>query len=770
MSVKTNTLRRISWLLVGLGSLCFGADLQGQVYQQTIRGQVIDADTGQPLAGATVQLKPGDQGGVTDSTGWYRVAGIEPGRYTLWVSYVGYESLEVPEILMATGKESLVSVSMKPTESQLSVVTVRAPRLEARSQGCPTVRVLTIEETLRFPATFYDPARLALLLPGVVQANDQSNAMSIRGHSPQALSWRLEGMETVNLNHTANAGTLSDGSTLNGGGVNALSAQLLDNSQLYNGVFPLAYGNAIGGVLDMRLRAGNNEQREHTFQAGFIGVDLATEGPFKKGGRASYLVNYRYSFTGLLSDLGVPLGDETIRFQDLSFNLVFPARDGSKLTFFGVLGLSSNYYEGPADSTQWTSEKEAFDFIDFKSGLANLGFSYSKPIRQKGLLSLVGGWSGQESSRRAEADFLPFAEVDEETQNKYSLNALYRYRFRPGQVLESGAEWLHYNQYLRFDRSGDNPSVPYANYLTDFDTDLLAAYARWRWEKPHWQASAGARLTAANQYTYRTVHLAPRGYLIWLPTERQQLELSYGLHQQFTAFRAAAHHLVLGYQHKLTPQLTWRMEAYAQRVLPLEGPASLAQINGQEVADLPSLPGVNRARYLGVESSLQRLVGNGWYYLLTATLYQATYQRTESDTWLETRFSGRFAGSAIVGREWAGQAADQQARRLGFNLAIYLNGGQRVAPIDQAQSQLLNWTVFQTANGYPEQLPTYFRTDLRVYFQRNRTNWNSILSLDIQNVTSYQNVAYRYYDRLLKAETDRNQLSLIPVISYRVSW
>jgi hypothetical protein len=263
---------------------------------------------------------------------------------------------------------------------------------------------------------------------------------------------------------------------------------------------------------------------------------------------------------------------------------------------------------------------------------------------------------------------------------------------------------------------------------------------------------------------------APRGYLTWSPTATQQWQLSYGIHQQFSLLEAAAQHLVLGYRLQLSPALTARLEAYVQQLDPLQPSVGILFINGQEAADDPSLPQAFKARHAGLEGSLQRFAGEGWYYLLTAAVYQAEYRANDEAEWRETRFSGRFASSLVLGREWSGEPADQQRRRLGVNLALQLNGGQRVAPIDVAASNAFNFTVFDTAQGYPEQLPAYFRTDLRVYFQRNRTNWSSTLSLDVQNVTNYQNVAFRYYDRLLKREMDRNQLALIPVISYRINW
>lgn len=772
-----------TWVLAGVlvPALSLMTELRAQTYQQTVRGTVTDADTGLPLTGATVMLKPVGQGAVTDSLGRYRLGQIAPGRYTLSINYLGYETLETPEILVSTGKETVAAAALKTAGAELATVTVRAPRPEVRAMACPTVYTLSIEETLRFPATFYDPARLALLLPGVVQANDQNNGMSVRGHSPIAVSWRLEGIEVANLNHTANAGTLSDGVAAVGGGVNALSAQLLDNAQFYNGVFPLAYGNAIGGVMDMRLRAGNNERREYTFQAGLIGIDLAAEGPFRKGGRSSYLVNYRYSFTGLLSDLGVPLGDETIKFQDLSFNLVFPGRKGGRFAVHGVFGFSSNLYNGslPADSTLWESEKQAYGQIKFEGSLGLLGATYQRPVGRKGALSASMGYSVSSSVRKASFDLPSFnfesrLEQDENINGRVNFNTSYRHRFRPGQVGEIGIELLGAADQSTVDRRDRNsPGFSFAKYITE--PYFGALYGRWRWEKGQWQASLGGRATVVQLMPTRGNEelrwfFAPRGYLTWSPTSARQWQLSYGVHQQFSVLEASAQHLVLGYRLQLSPALTARLEAYVQQVDALPGSTKIRFINGQEAADIPSLPLADRARHAGLEGSLQRFAGEGWYYLLTAAVYQAEYRADEEAEWRETRFSGRFASSLVLGREWSGEPADQQRRRLGVNVALQLNGGQRVAPIDVAVSNGFNFTVFDTARGYPEQLPAYFRTDLRVYFQRNRTNWSSTLSLDVQNATNYQNVAFRYYDRLLQRETERRQLSTIPVISYRINW
>jgi hypothetical protein len=116
---------------------------------------------------------------------------------------------------------------------------------------------------------------MATSFAGVVGGTDGNNIIAIRGNSPNGLLWRMEGVEIPNPNHFSNVGT-------SGGGISILSTQLLSNSDFMTGAFASEYGNALSGVFDLKLRKGNNQKREHTFQAGVLGFDIASEGPIKK--------------------------------------------------------------------------------------------------------------------------------------------------------------------------------------------------------------------------------------------------------------------------------------------------------------------------------------------------------------------------------------------------------------------------------------------------------------------------------------------------------
>ena len=70
-----------------------------------ISGTVVDKD-GEPLLGANINLKGTYLGSTTDANGYYRIENIDPGKYVLMVSYIGYRSQEI-EMYISVFESSL---------------------------------------------------------------------------------------------------------------------------------------------------------------------------------------------------------------------------------------------------------------------------------------------------------------------------------------------------------------------------------------------------------------------------------------------------------------------------------------------------------------------------------------------------------------------------------------------------------------------------------------------------------------------------------------
>ena len=754
---------RLTWVWIVLLFTISSASAQA-----TLRGSVRDADNGQMLTGATVFLPTIRRGVDTDSLGQFRFTDLPPGRYPVEISYLGYQQLTMNEVLVSSGKEQVLDVLLQEAATSLTAVTVKASR-QPRSNASPNILNLSQEETLRFPATFYDPARLATSYAGVSSANDQANHLIIRGQSPLGMQWRLDGLEIVNPNHTANAGTFTDRTTLSGGGVNALSSQLLQEANFYLGAAPAALGNATTALMDMRLRNGNNEQREYTIQAGLIGVDLAAEGPIRPGG-SSYLINYRYSFTGLLSDLGVPLGNEDIRFQDLSFKLHFPGQKGGSFSVFGLLGNSSNEFNQPTDTSEWETDKDLYNTIDFSSEMATVGVSWTQPQGDNALWHAAAAWSGVRNQRLAIAPDLRNREWDELLQEKTSFQLSYRRKLLPFGSITLGVEGLHIDQSV--DREFPFGSEGLASRSSG--GLVISPFVDWRYQIKRLSLNLGWRLSNWIDWLDESSYSEPRLAVAYLLNKKNTVGGDLSVATQAPspyelALRPRRSRLYsLYWNRQLSDSRKISVQVYQQNLTQITGSGALSAINQLEQI-LAETDATSQARTQGVELTVQQFATGGWWYVLGVSVFDARYEDEEGE-WVKSRFAQDYSSALTLGKEWSGMDRQNQVNRFGFNLAFHYNGGLRAAPIDVAASAASRTTVFDFSQGFSEQLPSYFRTDLRIYYQKNRDKWNSMLSLDIQNVTGQENAAYDYYDRFLGQVNRRFQLEFIPIISYRINF
>jgi hypothetical protein len=222
---------------------------------QNIRGVVTDKLSQTALIGVSVQITSLHKGTNTDSLGKYTISNIPPDRYEVTISYTGYKSITIPNVVVTSGKEVMLDIAMEETFSQLSEVVIKASNKVGSINKLASVsaRTFSMEEVNRYAGGRSDPARLAANFAGVSAPDDSRNDIVIRGNSPVALLWRIDGMNVTNPNHFASVGTT-------GGAVSALNTNLLKSSDFFTSAFPAEYGNATAGVFDLAFRNGNNKK------------------------------------------------------------------------------------------------------------------------------------------------------------------------------------------------------------------------------------------------------------------------------------------------------------------------------------------------------------------------------------------------------------------------------------------------------------------------------------------------------------------------------
>ncbi len=94
-----------------------------QVNTGTVTGTITEKGTGEPLIGASIHIKETKNGTVADLDGAYSL-NVEAGEHTLVVTYVGFETQEIKNVKVETGKNTVINVQMDEGSQLLECVTV----------------------------------------------------------------------------------------------------------------------------------------------------------------------------------------------------------------------------------------------------------------------------------------------------------------------------------------------------------------------------------------------------------------------------------------------------------------------------------------------------------------------------------------------------------------------------------------------------------------------------------------------------------------------
>jgi hypothetical protein len=334
--------------------LAFTSTSFSQRYTQTVRGKIIDKETQKPIAYATIAVQTNGTmlGTVSDDKGNYRIDNVPIGRAIVQCTFVGYESITIPNLEITSGRETILNVELVESAIKLEGVVIRAESNKEKpinTFASASARTFSVEEAQRYAGASYDVSRLAMNFAGVKSTDDTQNEIVIRGNSPIGMLFRLDGIDIPNPNH------FGDGSA-SGGIVSMLNVNTLSNSDFITGAFPAEYSNTTSGVFDLKSRNGNNQKHEFIGQLALMGTELSAEGPVSKKNGSSYLINYRYSTVQLLNAV-VDLQMASLpTYQDGMFKLNFPSI-GKKFDDFMAklfMGIVPGDYRDWALVKRWT--------------------------------------------------------------------------------------------------------------------------------------------------------------------------------------------------------------------------------------------------------------------------------------------------------------------------------------------------------------------------------------------------------------------------------
>ncbi|TNE58014.1 MAG: TonB-dependent receptor [Bacteroidetes bacterium] len=785
-------LHQSKFIFLPLLLLWFCQTAPAQQFSQTLKGTVLDKAVKSPLIGATVVVLGTDpvKGTMTDADGRFRLADVPVGTRYLRVTYLGYKEVVIPNIIVNSGKETDLVIELEEDLVLTREVVVRATvekQKPLNELSTVSARAFSVEETQRFAAAVNDPARMASAYAGVAMSDDGSNYIAIRGNSPTGLLWRMEGVDIPNPNHFSSVGT-------SGGGISILSAQLLTNSDFITGAFAAEYGNALSGVFDLKLRKGNAEKREYTLKAGFLGLDAAAEGPIALGNQTgSYLINYRYSTLSLISKLGVNIGDAQTDFQDLSFNIWMPAGKLGQFTLFGMGGLSTQAFEGEADSLLWKTDRGQQYSWDYKAHTGVVGLTHSivwgDNTFLKSVVAVSGTLNGDQEDKFLEDYTVRRLYVEDHHQSKITASSVLTRKFNARHLLRAGA-YLNLMDFRFKQQEWDDEAERLVQQINKTgNASSLNTFAQWQYRvNNNLTLNTGAH--ALFFFLNNSYSIEPRASVRYAFNERQSLSLGYGLHGQLQPLGvyfvedeagnmhnrdlglSKAHHLVLSYDQSLAGNWHIKPEVYYQALFDVPVSRDVADsysvLNEVEGFAPQALANTGKGRNYGVELTVEKFLTNGFYFMWSSSLFESEYQGSNGN-WYNTRFNANFINSLVSGKEWDWNRK-QKNRTFGLNLKLTWMGGLRESPIDLIASAAQEKTVRDDSRAFEDRMPNYFRVDAGVQLKRNYAHVTTTVALNVQNASNRQNVFGRYYDTDDREVKYWYQAPLIPVLSYKVQF
>ena len=139
-----------------------------------IRGFVYEKESGEPVMFCNVILKGTTIGAATDINGMYNISKVNPGNYTLIVTYIGYDTTQV-NITLKGGQILSQNLEIREASIKLNEVKISGEREAMRTEVKAAAIKITKQDLEMMPTIGGEPdlAQYMQVIPGVIFTGDQ---------------------------------------------------------------------------------------------------------------------------------------------------------------------------------------------------------------------------------------------------------------------------------------------------------------------------------------------------------------------------------------------------------------------------------------------------------------------------------------------------------------------------------------------------------------------------------------------------------------------
>jgi len=709
-----------------------------------VRGTVVDASTGRPLAGVSVYGLD-DTPAITDESGAFVLPG-QPGTVTV-----------------VSGDHEPVVVDVYANRALVVSLTPRAKREDgelgevieiAGEKAPPAPGALRVD---RQKLTVIPGARGDVLsgvknLPGIANNGSLtplSSGLIIRGSSPETSRILVDGFEIPVLYHFL-------------GVQSVLPTEMLSDLEYLPGSFGTSWGRATGGIVAATSREEMPERAGGFAELSFLNVAGLVQGPI--GTRASYAISARRSvidaiLPGVLpSDSGLNFTAYP-RYYDYQGKVIYKATDRTTLSAFAF---------GTDDRVELLTDGDnAMDPVasgNFQNATSFTRGIVSARYKRPGLGATLGisAFTDTNHFRIGNERYLLLDRNSVATRGEVTWDPSKLVRVVGG--AEADITRTDYNiKFTRPPREGDprGPNFTADALIEATGSNTFRDVAAWTsatlYPRPAIEVTAGARVDAYLRNESTVVQ--PRGQALWRPVDGSTVRVASGLYTR------PPEHLDQGLQPDLGPERVVQTSVGAEQRLgsTLTATATLfynrmtdlivLPADRRDVASLGGYENIGSGDSRGIELLLSVRTDElfGW---LAYTGSRAT--RRDAPGMSERRFDYDQAHNVIAVGSW------QLSPRWRVGGRFQLTTGKPYTPVTGAYYQAdVDLYVPQYGVAGSQRVDVQHQLDLRVDRTWSFASWKLAAYLDISNV--YLNAAAIEYQYNFDY-TRRTAITTLPII------
>ncbi len=641
--------------------------------------------------------------------------------------------------LYASPALSFEQIEQEKTDNQAERIEVIGRRNQANSEMSEET-----EQLMSVAGVGNDPLSAVYSLPGIVYAGGDTGSPAVRGSSPDDNAFYIDDMPAGYIFHLF--------------GDSIFNENLIRDFSLYPAAFGSEYGNATGGVFDVKLRDPRHQDIETTVDLSMLKSGVMVEGSVSEN--SAFYLSYRRSQIHLFlpedeEDEGYTIFKAPIS-DDYQAKYQWLLGDAHKLTFSasgagdtGGVNISEKSEEGRIDPDSIGDLKIATRFDN-----QNISWQYYGDDHK--MMHLVLGHNVTQTDEKFGDG--QFVNVDEES---YNLRFFYQLAWLEDHKLGFGVDYSKTEVDYSFD------IIPY--YCTEFDSDCrqhkgeriqdstsltdqnIAVYLDETWDiNNDWQLILGVR-GERNDYTEQSF-IHPRFTLNWLASDNLTIKAKAGTYSRFPDVATAlkklgnpkikspkATHYSLGVEYDINDLWFTSIDLYQKTLSDLPRSTDELTINQLTGEDLHYTADTSGTAH-GIEWLVRRERQNGWFGW--ASLSWSESDRTDdltnitSDYYLDTPLVANVVANYELNEHWD------------FGLRFTLRSGAKYTPItglrdnpDYDDHYLANYGEVNSKT-----LPVYHRLDLEANYKTRYWGYDAQWTFAVINAMAQKNVSGYYYE------------------------